>query len=59
MIQVTTSYAYFFLAARSTDDPAYRTKVDTAYDPDTVPGNWELVKRWPVFNTLSTISSRS
>lgn len=25
------------------DGPVYRAKVDTAYDPDTVPGNWELV----------------
>lgn len=25
------------------DGPIYRAKVDTAYDPDTVPGNWELV----------------
>lgn len=24
------------------DGPVYRAKVDTAYDPDTVPGNWEL-----------------
>lgn len=24
--------------------PVYRAKVDTAYDPDTVPGNWELVE---------------
>lgn len=26
------------------DGPVYRAKVDTAYDPDTVPGNWELVQ---------------
>lgn len=26
------------------DGPVYRAKVDTAYDPDTVPGNWELVE---------------
>lgn len=25
------------------EGPAYRAKVDTAYSPDTVPGNWELV----------------
>lgn len=25
------------------DSPVYRAKVDTAYDPDTVPANWELV----------------
>ena len=25
------------------EGPVYRAKVDTAYDPDTVPGNWELV----------------
>ncbi len=25
-------------------DPVYRAKVDTAYDPVTVPANWELVK---------------
>lgn len=25
------------------DGPVYRAKVDTAYDPDTVPSNWELV----------------
>lgn len=24
------------------DGPVYRAKVDTAYDPDTVPGDWEL-----------------
>lgn len=24
------------------DGPVYRSKVDTAYDPDTVPDNWEL-----------------
>lgn len=24
------------------EGPVYRAKVDTAYDPDTVPGNWEL-----------------
>lgn len=24
------------------DGPVYRAKVDTAYDPDTVPNNWEL-----------------
>lgn len=26
------------------DGPVYRAKVDTAYDPDTVPGNWELAE---------------
>lgn len=26
------------------EGPVYRAKVDTAYDPDTVPGNWELVE---------------
>lgn len=26
------------------DGPVYRAKVDTAYDPDTVPDNWELVQ---------------
>lgn len=25
------------------EGPVYRAKVDTAYDPDTVPDNWELV----------------
>ena len=25
------------------DGPVYRAKVDTAYDPDTMPANWELV----------------
>lgn len=25
------------------EGPVYRAKVDTAYDPDTVPANWELV----------------
>lgn len=29
------------------DGPVYRAKVDTAYDPDTVPGNWELVDGEP------------
>lgn len=24
------------------EGPVYRAKVDTAYDPDTVPDNWEL-----------------
>lgn len=26
------------------EGPVYRAKVDTAYDPDTMPGNWELVE---------------
>lgn len=26
------------------EGPVYRAKVDTAYDPDTVPSNWELVE---------------
>ena len=26
------------------EGPVYRAKVDTAYDPDTVPGNWKLVE---------------
>lgn len=26
------------------EGPVYRAKVDTAYDPDTVPANWELVE---------------
>lgn len=26
------------------EGPVYRAKVDTAYDPDTVPDNWELVE---------------
>ena len=26
------------------EGPVYRAKVDTAYDPDTVPGNWELAE---------------
>ena len=26
------------------EGPVYRAKVDTAYDPDTVPGNWESVQ---------------
>ena len=26
------------------EGPVYRAKVDTAYDPDTVPANWELVQ---------------
>lgn len=29
------------------EGPVYRAKVDTAYDPDTVPGNWELVDGEP------------